>query len=188
MGFRLGILYWILHSSFLAFLGKMAGKAVVDFFPMGLISNTITIQKSGERAAAVVQDLLTLARRDVFSTQILNLNQVLSGILESPEFPKLVADYPDTRIETDLQPDLFDVHGSQIHLSKAIMNLLYNAMEAMKGVGQLTISTSNRYIDQPTSNYDVLAEGEYVALRISDNGEGIREMGESGKTFYSNGY
>ena len=55
------------------------------------------------------------------------------------------------------------------------MNLIANAMEAMKGVGQLIISTSNLYIDQPKGNYDVVAEGEYVALRISDNGEGIPE-------------
>jgi len=47
-------------------------------------------------------------------------------------------------------------------------------VEAMKkDGGQLIISTSNVYIDTPSGDYDFLAEGEYVAVRVSDSGEGI---------------
>jgi len=148
----------------------------------------LTIQKSGEKAAAVVQDLLTLARRGVINTQVLNINHLLSDVLESPEFLKVAAYYPGIEIETDLQPDLFNLHGSQVHLSKAIMNLMINAMEAMKGGGQLTISTSSLYIDKPSGDYDFLAEGEYVAVRISDNGEGIskEDLNRVFEPFYTN--
>jgi len=37
----------------------------------------LTIKESGERAAAIVQDLLTLARRGVNTTQVLNLNNIV---------------------------------------------------------------------------------------------------------------
>lgn len=133
----------------------------------------LTIKESGERAAAVVQDLLALARRGIIDTQVLNINNVVSDVIQSPEFLKLTTYYPGIEIRTELQPDLFNLRGSEMHLAKAIMNLMANAVEAMKGGGQLIVSTSNLYIDTPFGDYDFLAEGEYVAVRVSDNGEGI---------------
>ena len=45
-----------------------------------------TIQESGQKAAAIVQDLLTLARRGVSVTKVVNLNQVILHYLASPEY------------------------------------------------------------------------------------------------------
>jgi CheY-like chemotaxis protein len=39
--------------------------------------------------------------------------------------------------------------------------------------GTITISTVNRYIDQPFLSYDDFNEGEYVILSVADNGPGI---------------
>ena len=50
----------------------------------------LTIQKSGEKAAAIVQDLLTLARRGVAATEVVNLNSIIMEYLLSPEHAKLV--------------------------------------------------------------------------------------------------
>jgi two-component system cell cycle sensor histidine kinase/response regulator CckA len=135
----------------------------------------LTIQNSGEKAAAVVQDLLTLARRGVIATQVININQIISDFLKSPEFLKLNDDYPGINIETHTTPHLLNIHGSPIHLSKAIMNLISNSMEAMKRGDQLIISTANVYIDKPRCMYRVLEEGDYVTVKISDTGEGIPE-------------
>ena len=49
-----------------------------------LRKSILTIQKSGEKAAAVVQDLLTLARRGVVVTEVVNLNEVISEYLKKP--------------------------------------------------------------------------------------------------------
>jgi two-component system cell cycle sensor histidine kinase/response regulator CckA len=46
----------------------------------------LTIKKSGERAAIIVQDLLTLARRGVAISEVVNLNAIISDQLQSPEF------------------------------------------------------------------------------------------------------
>ena len=47
------------------------------------------IMKSGEKAAAIVQDLLNLARRSVMTTEIVNLNTIVRDYTKSPEHEKL---------------------------------------------------------------------------------------------------
>ena len=133
----------------------------------------LTIQKSGEKAAAVVQDLLTLARRGVVVTEVVNLNDVIDEYLKSPEHEKLQSYYPGVHIETHLEKNALNILGSPIHLSKTVMNLVSNAAEAMPEGGRLTVSTENRYIDRPIRGYDNVNEGDYVVLTISDTGTGI---------------
>ena len=133
----------------------------------------LTIQKSGEKAAAIVQDLLTLARRGVIVTEVVNLNHIMSEYLKSPEHEKLKAYHPKVEVESDLGADLLNILGSPVHLSKTVMNLVSNAAEAMPGGGKITISTENRYIDRPIKGYDDVAEGDYITIRVSDNGVGI---------------
>ena len=133
----------------------------------------LTIQKSGQRAAAIVQDLLTLARRGVAATEIVNLNNIISDYLASPEFEKLKTFHPSVEIETDLDKDILNVLGSPIHLSKTLMNLVSNSAEAMHQGGVISISTKNRYIDSPVSGYENINQGDYVALTVSDTGEGM---------------
>jgi two-component system cell cycle sensor histidine kinase/response regulator CckA len=58
-----------------------------------------TIQKSGERAATIVQDLLTLARRGVSVAEVINLNQVIRDYLKSPEFEDLKRHHANVQLE-----------------------------------------------------------------------------------------
>ena len=133
----------------------------------------LTIQKSGEKASAVVQDLLTLARRGVVVTEVVNLNEVISEYLKSPEHENLQLYHPGVHIETHLEKDTLNILGSPTHLSKTAMNLISNAAEAMPEGGKLTISTENRHIDTPINGYDAVKEGDFVVLTISDTGTGI---------------
>jgi PAS domain S-box-containing protein len=133
----------------------------------------LNIVRGGERAAAIVQDLLTLARRGVPSRQILNLNKVIVDDQHSPEFEMLSSHHPAIRIKTDLEPDLLNISGSLVHLSKTLFNLVSNASEAMPDGGTLTIKTANRHLDKPIQGYDEVREGDYVVLSVSDTGEGI---------------
>ncbi len=133
----------------------------------------LTIQKSGEKAAAIVQDLLTLARRGVAVTEVVNLNNIISEYLKSPEYEKLKFYHPNIQVETDLETELLNISGSPVHLSKTIMNLVSNAAEAMTHGGSIFISAKNQYIDKPIRDYDDVAEGDYVIFSISDTGIGI---------------
>ena len=133
----------------------------------------LTIQKSGEKAAVIVQDLLTLARRGVSIEKVVNLNNIISEQLKSPEFEKLKSFHSDVQVETNFERDLPKIKGSTTHLSKTIMNLISNAAEAMPDGGAISISTEYRYIDRPIRRYDHVEEGDYVTATVSDTGIGI---------------
>ena len=132
-----------------------------------------TIKKSGEKAAAIVQDLLTLARRGVFVSEVVDLNQIVSESLQAPEIDKVIQYHPETRITVDLDDNLLNIKGSPVHLSKTLFNLISNAVEAMPHGGDITISTANQYIDEPVQGHDEIKQGDYVVLKVADTGIGI---------------
>jgi len=134
-----------------------------------------TIRDSGQKAAAIVQDLLTMARRGVTVTDVVDLNKIISDYLTSPEHGKLKSFHPDVHIDCDLATTMLNIMGSPVHLAKSIMNLVSNAAEAMPQGGTITIRTSNAYIDKPLEGYDIVEEGDYVVFHISDTGIGIPE-------------
>ena len=138
-----------------------------------LRKSILTIQKSGEKAAAVVQDLLTLARRGVVITEVVNPNDIISEYLESLEHEKIKSYHPGIHIETHLEKEVLNILGSSTHLSKTVMNLVSNAAEAMPEGGLLTVSTENRYVDRSIRGYNDVKQGDYVVLTVSDTGTGI---------------
>ncbi len=138
-----------------------------------LKSSVLAIKKSGEKAANIVQDMLTLARRGVAVSEVVNLNDIITDYLESPEYETLKHSHPGLKLEVSLEPDLLGITGSPVHLSKTVMNLVSNAAEALVDGGTISISSENRYIDKPISGYDDIEEGDYVTLTVSDTGTGI---------------
>lgn len=145
------------------------------------------IRESGIKASEIVQDLLTLARRNVAHPVVLYLNALIERYLASPEWIKVRTAHPDIRIEQRLASDLLRVKGSEVHLQKTIMNLLVNAAEAQPGGGVIRLVTENRYLEQPLPGYDRVVEGEYVVLSVADEGVGIAEedLGKIFEPFFS---
>ena len=131
------------------------------------------ILQSGLRGAAIIQDLLTLARRGVAVSEIVNLNVIVSQFFETIEFEKFKADHSRVVFKTDLEPDLPNIKGSSVHLGKTVMNLVANAAESITDRGEVSIRTENRYLDRPIKGYDVIEEGDYVVMTVSDSGKGI---------------
>ena len=134
-----------------------------------------TIQESGQRASAIVQDLLTIARGVAIAKEPLNLNLVVKEYLISPEFINLQRLHAAVTVETDLGRDLLNIAGSRVHLKKVLMNLVSNAVEAIEGQGTVRVATRNCYVDQPLQGYDDIKMGEYVILSVSDDGSGIMQ-------------
>jgi PAS domain S-box-containing protein len=133
----------------------------------------LTIQKSGEKAAAIVQDLLTLARRGVEATEVVNLNSIVSEYLLSPEHAKLELNHANVNIEKILDVNLLNILGSPVHLSKTIMNLVSNAAEAMLDGGAILITSENRHLDKIKYGFDDINKGDYATLTVTDTGIGI---------------
>ena len=132
-----------------------------------------TIQVSGERAASIVQDLLTMARRGVAEKQVLNLNTIISEYVESPVHRKRALQHPDVRVNLELEPCLMSLRGSPGDLTKIVMNLMINALESFNGSGEITVATENCYIDGMKIGTTDIGEGEYVHLSVADTGCGI---------------
>ena len=147
----------------------------------------LTMQKSGQKATAIVQDLLTLARRGVPATEVVNLNNIVSEYLMSPECGMLKEFHPNVKLQTDLEADLLHILGSPVHLSKTVMNLVSNAAEAMPSGGTIFISTENRYVDSLIRGYDRVDEGDYAILTVSDSGIGIsaEDIGKIFEPFFT---
>ena len=147
----------------------------------------LTIKDSGKKAAAIVQDLLTLGRRGLSVSEVVNLNDLINDYLTSPEYKKLKSFYPKAEFKTDLQRELLNIMGSPVHLSKTIMNLISNAVESLHDGGLVSISTTTRYIDTRIKGYDEVREGDYVILNVTDNGSGISEddLGKIFEPFYT---
>lgn len=133
----------------------------------------LTIKKSGEKAAAIVQDMLDLARRGVTCNEVVNLNSIILEYLMSPEYEKMKCYHPDVRVETDLDTNLFNIQGSPVHMAKTVMNLVSNAMEAMPLGGEIFLATENRHLDSPLGQNEAARPGDYVVFTVSDTGIGI---------------
>jgi len=134
----------------------------------------LTMQKSGQKAAAIVQDLLTLARRGVHVMKPVKLNKIVNDYMESPEFKKLSRFHPHVQIIAGTNAQHSYIKGSSVHLSKTVMNLVSNATEAIVDHGRVIISTESRKISEPKKGYyHVVPPGDYVVLSVSDTGIGI---------------
>jgi PAS domain S-box-containing protein len=133
-----------------------------------------SIQKSGERAAAIVQDLLTLARRNVVQIEAIRLNDVVSEYISSPEFDRLRLNHPLAKVSSLLDPHVNGILGSSVQLSKAVMNLVTNAVEALEGKpGDVTILTENCRLTDQIDAYERIPPGGYVRLTVVDTGCGM---------------
>ncbi len=131
------------------------------------------IQQAGRKAAAIVQDLLSLARQGLAEKEIVNLNQIVADYLASPEYRQLLSNHRQVRLEANLEETVLNIRGSAFHISKVLMNLIHNACEANLVDGSVRITTQNRYLDQPHDAYERIEEGEYVVLSVVDTGIGI---------------
>lgn len=158
-------------------LGVLVGysELLADKIPEGnpLRKYAVNILNSSEKGASIIQDLLTLARRGVSVSVVVNLNSIVSDFFNSPMFEKLKDYHPHATFRTELDKELLHIKGSPIHLEKTVMNLISNAAEAITGEGEVVIRTENRYVDTSIRGYDHVCEGDYAVLTVSDSGSGI---------------
>ncbi len=133
------------------------------------------IKASGKSAAAVVDDLLTLARGLAATRSIDNIEAIIDDYLRSPEFVKLKEIHGEVEFLRVAEPQLLNVACSPIHIRKCLMNLVTNAAEAIVGEGRVTIASRNVYLERPLPGHPEMRQGEYAVLTVSDTGTGIPE-------------
>jgi len=131
------------------------------------------IRDSGNRAAAVVSDLLAVARGVATGKEILNINSIIKEYIRSAEHKKLETINPTITFKFQLDPNLLNTECSSSHIKKSLLNIVTNATEAIQDSGTVIISTTNRYLDKPLKGYEDVRQGEYAVLTVYDNGLGL---------------
>jgi len=131
------------------------------------------IRVSGNRAAAVVSDLLAVARGVAIGEEILNINSIINEYIRSAEHNKLQTTNPTITFIFQLDPSLLNTECSSSHIKKSLLNLVTNATEAIEDSGTVIISTTNRYLDKPLKGYEDVCQGEYAVLTVYDDGLGL---------------
>ncbi|MCP4024302.1 MAG: response regulator [Desulfobacteraceae bacterium] len=149
----------------------------------------LRILDAGYKASTIVQDLLTLARRGKGDFKVTNLNLLIKNYLKSPEHANLKTKYPKLKIILETNPSLPNIEGSDIHLIKTIMNLVFNAAEAQDHleVKSVLLRTDHRRLEKEYKGFMDIPQGEYVILEIVDLGMGIdsKDIDRIFEPFYS---
>ena len=121
------------------------------------------------RAARLTHRLLAFSSRQSLHSQRVDLHQLL-------QTKRLVACVtPSVRVQVDLTEGLWPVEADGQQLQEALDNLLLNACEAMPSGGHLRIEATNQAIGAGHATDGMLCAGDYVRLRIIDDGQGMAQ-------------
>ena len=117
------------------------------------------------RAARLVQQLLSFVRRAPLKKQLLDFpSQLLSmETLLSRALPANVS------LHTDLAPDLWKMETDPSQLEVALLNLIFNARDAMPRGGTITIRARN----SPAGSQRGGDADDAVVIEVSDDGNGM---------------
>ncbi len=128
------------------------------------------IEKAGQRAAALTQQLLAFSRKQVLEPKILDLNSIVADVEKM--LRRLIGEDIDLKIAPS--PSLGKVKADRGQIEQVILNLAVNARDAMPRGGQLKIETANVDIDETAARrLRYVVPGRYVMLQVSDTGTGM---------------
>lgn len=170
-------------------LGKLAGGVAHDFNNViGAIMGWAEIgadrvaegsqegklfRKIGDqarRAAGLTRQLLAYARRQILEPKNINLNQMVKETTNLLE--KVIGEQIEVKMA--LAEDLRVTRADPAQIEQVLMNLCFNARDAMLAGGQLLIETRNLDLDERYCSRHVDARpGHWVQLSVSDTGSGM---------------
>ncbi|MGH3132639.1 MAG: PAS domain S-box protein [Gaiellaceae bacterium] len=128
------------------------------------------IAAAAERATTLTRQLLAFSRRQVLQPRIVDLNEVVEGIM--PMLKRLIGE--DIDLVTSLDPGLEHVLADPNQIEQVLLNLVLNARDAMPHGGKLTIETSNTELDESyVADHPEARLGPHATLAVSDNGVGM---------------
>jgi len=128
------------------------------------------IRMAGEQGAALVQQLLALARQQVVEPRTLCLNQKITETRDL--LSRLIGE--NIELHTDLDPALGNTCIDPVQVQQVLLNLVLNARDAMPSGGRVRVKTSNCTF-RMTGDALPARELSGVALSVADNGCGMSE-------------
>ena len=131
-----------------------------------------TIHHESNRAAKIVRDLLTFARREEGEQrERVDLNDVIGYLMATQRY---AMETRGIEREVDLEPNLPPVFAERTQIEQVALNLLVNARQALEATidapAQIGPGPRER---TPRIGVRTWSEGRRIMLEISDNGPGI---------------
>jgi len=130
--------------------------------PENISEDLEIIRSEAQRAARVVKNLLTFARKHPVSKEPVSVNEVIEKVLVLRAYEQKVS---NVRVDIHLATALPKVLGDYFQLQQVFLNIIINAeyfMTEAHGKGTLTISTAQ--------------QGDYVQVSFADDGPGISKQ------------
>ena len=123
------------------------------------------IRSSAQRGAGITRQLLAFARAQQLEIKTIEVRAFL------PDVITLVRPSVRSNIDliTEISDHVWNIEADAGALELALLNLAFNARDAMPEGGTLKISASNQLLKGKPEGL----RGEFVALRIADTGEGM---------------
>lgn len=153
---------------------KIAGQA-------GPAKDLREIHRAGLKASAIARQILEFSRRERTEPQVINFNTLTREISEI--IRRACGD--GITVELRLASDLGNARINATRFQQVLLNLVFNARDAMPDGGRLTLRTRNQGLapDNPAG----LPAGDYVAMEVSDEGAGIAPaaLGRIFEPFYT---
>jgi signal transduction histidine kinase len=130
------------------------------------------IEKSAAKAAEIANDLAAFSRqeKDVRVQVAGNLNTLLERTVEA--FQNSLQ--KPVKITCQMERQLFTASFDEAKMQQALVKILENAVEAIKGEGKISVQTRNLELTEATQDRTAkLTPGNYVCVEVTDTGPGI---------------
>jgi PAS domain S-box-containing protein len=177
------------HAQKMETVGRLAGGVAHDFNNVlaGIVGSAELIKLAGDdpnvteladrileassRAAELVRGLLTFARKSPSRPTDLDLHDLVASVVQ---LTSAVLDRR-TRIEQALEAPLRHVVGDAALIQSALLNLVFNARDALSVGGIIRVATRNVELtpDTPLSHLKPQVGGAFVEVCVSDTGHGM---------------
>jgi two-component system cell cycle sensor histidine kinase/response regulator CckA len=128
------------------------------------------IQKAGQRASTLTQQLLAFGRKQVMRPQAVDLNRTVAGLM--PMLQGVLREDINLAVETARLEAVVTIDPHQIE--QAILALVLNSRDALPMGGEILVEVAHVTLspdDMPSGRRNVA--GIYVRVRVVDNGTGI---------------
>jgi PAS domain S-box-containing protein len=130
------------------------------------------IRKAAARAGKITQQLLAFSRQQILQPADVRINDVVSELV-----PVLRLLLPATiELEAALVPLVLLVHADRAQLDQVIINLAFNARDAMAGGGTLRLATDSRRLVEDDGRRLIgipIPAGQYALISVIDTGHGM---------------
>ena len=125
--------------------------------------------QSGQKASALIQQLLTFSRGQRGQPRHIELNRLVG------EFVKLMGPSLPASIElqTRLAAGTICTFADPLHIEQILMNLCINARDAMTSHGRIGISVGSDTVHAVCSSCQQTVTGRFATIDVSDTGSGI---------------